>query len=351
MPSTTGIDEFFVVGIECNPSTPIRSPMLHHGRGFECISCTAQSTARRRNVLVSGRRYYSSSHGRFLGRDPIEEKGGLNLYLFCRNNCVNSWDVLGMAEDPILVKDLDGAGGYFGFELATAKIAQMKKSAQDRVSVGPTDPEPINWSQFINIGPVKASLKDTNALKFDGSNGTVLVVYSSHELGSLGNASGVADLDDSSKGVVRTLNLDDIPKGADIGNYIKSRFGDASFNNIVYEAHVGYNGEPKSPQLFQSYGAGSSLNSALSSYMGDGGKLWLNWCFGASYAAANPNYLSDLSKAFRGADVYYGSGVQAITTTGIESHTLEGINPNGDYVWSSNRNLDYQVFTGKPPKG
>lgn len=47
---------------------------------------------------VSGRRYYSPSQGRFLGRDPIEEKGGLQLYGFCGNNSINLWDYLGMVD-------------------------------------------------------------------------------------------------------------------------------------------------------------------------------------------------------------------------------------------------------------
>jgi RHS repeat-associated protein len=49
-------------------------------------------------VQYYGLRYYSPSLGRFLNRDPIEEKGGLNLYGFCGNNGVNRWDYLGM--DP-----------------------------------------------------------------------------------------------------------------------------------------------------------------------------------------------------------------------------------------------------------
>jgi RHS repeat-associated protein len=36
-----------------------------------------------------GRRYYSPSQGRFLGRDRIEEGGGLNLYGFCTNDTIN----------------------------------------------------------------------------------------------------------------------------------------------------------------------------------------------------------------------------------------------------------------------
>lgn len=38
----------------------------------------------------------SPSQGRFLGRDPKKEQGGLNLYGFVLNNPVNLWDYLGM---------------------------------------------------------------------------------------------------------------------------------------------------------------------------------------------------------------------------------------------------------------
>lgn len=46
-------------------------------------------------VCFYGTRYYSPSQGRFINRDPIEEEGGLNLYAFCANNGVNSYDFLG----------------------------------------------------------------------------------------------------------------------------------------------------------------------------------------------------------------------------------------------------------------
>ncbi|HVU33792.1 MAG TPA: RHS repeat-associated core domain-containing protein, partial [Opitutaceae bacterium] len=46
-------------------------------------------------LLYYGYRYYSPSTGRFLGRDPAEEGGGLHAYAFCRNNPLNTWDVLG----------------------------------------------------------------------------------------------------------------------------------------------------------------------------------------------------------------------------------------------------------------
>jgi len=39
-----------------------------------------------------GRRYYFARMGRFVGRDPIGEEGGINLYGFCGNNSGNRWD-------------------------------------------------------------------------------------------------------------------------------------------------------------------------------------------------------------------------------------------------------------------
>lgn len=62
----------------------------------------------RSHAKVSGRRYYNPSQGRFLGRDPIEESGGLNLYGFVGNNPTNRWDFLGML--TILAEELEARG-------------------------------------------------------------------------------------------------------------------------------------------------------------------------------------------------------------------------------------------------
>jgi RHS repeat-associated protein len=65
-------------------------------------TCTAHSRFARRKpqypghrTAISGRRFYNPTTSRFINRDPIEEKGGLNLYRFCRNSPVNLWDILG----------------------------------------------------------------------------------------------------------------------------------------------------------------------------------------------------------------------------------------------------------------
>lgn len=46
-------------------------------------------------LVYYGARYYSPREGRFLGRDPIAEQGGLNLYGFCGNDGLNAVDYLG----------------------------------------------------------------------------------------------------------------------------------------------------------------------------------------------------------------------------------------------------------------
>jgi RHS repeat-associated protein len=47
-------------------------------------------------VTVYGYRHYTPKTGQFLGRDPIEESGGMNLYVFVGNDGVNHNDYLGM---------------------------------------------------------------------------------------------------------------------------------------------------------------------------------------------------------------------------------------------------------------
>lgn len=42
-----------------------------------------------------GCRYYMPTDSRWLSRDPIAEKGGVNLYGFCGNGAVNRIDLLG----------------------------------------------------------------------------------------------------------------------------------------------------------------------------------------------------------------------------------------------------------------
>jgi RHS repeat-associated protein len=55
------------------------------------------------NLIYYNYRYYNPSLERWLSRDPIEEKGGWNLYCMLSNNVVNDFDSLGRASATIFV--------------------------------------------------------------------------------------------------------------------------------------------------------------------------------------------------------------------------------------------------------
>ncbi|MBK1856465.1 RHS repeat-associated core domain-containing protein [Verrucomicrobiaceae bacterium 5K15] len=53
-----------------------------------------------------GYRYYDPVTGRWPSRDPIEEKGGLNLYSFIGNDGLNNWDYLGRDKNADAEKEI-----------------------------------------------------------------------------------------------------------------------------------------------------------------------------------------------------------------------------------------------------
>ena len=59
------------------------------------------------DFLYYGYRYYNTSTGRWLSRDPIAERGGLNLYGFIENDELNHVDRLGL--DDMMEGDVDSA--------------------------------------------------------------------------------------------------------------------------------------------------------------------------------------------------------------------------------------------------
>jgi RHS repeat-associated protein len=50
------------------------------------------------DFLYYGYRYYNPSTGRWLSKDPLQEKGGLNLYVACHNDLLGRIDPLGQAD-------------------------------------------------------------------------------------------------------------------------------------------------------------------------------------------------------------------------------------------------------------
>jgi RHS repeat-associated protein len=67
-----------------------------------------------------GYRFYDPETGRWPSRDPIEERGGVNLYGFVGNDGVNGWDYLGWAKGVFRVAfrgagDIDPESEFAGF--------------------------------------------------------------------------------------------------------------------------------------------------------------------------------------------------------------------------------------------
>ena len=64
-----------------------------------------------------GYRYYDSANGRWLGRDPAEEKGGVNLFGFVGNNAIENVDILGLSWKKVNCVDFSidfSASAYAG---------------------------------------------------------------------------------------------------------------------------------------------------------------------------------------------------------------------------------------------
>jgi hypothetical protein len=127
----------------------------------------------------------------------------------------------------------------------------------------------------------------------------------------------------------------DVDKGSkDLGSF--------RFNNIVLVRHGGIDGSGDS-KMIKAFSPGSPLISMLSPLMTNGGSLWLNQCFAGSFVAKTPGYLTAISQSFGGANVYYGTGMQATFNFGLASRVATRAD---SYI--ANRYLNYQVYKPGP---
>ena len=74
-------------------SSAIDNPVLWNSRRFD----------EQTQLYYYKYRHYKANIGRWLGRDPIEEDGGYNLYAFVGNQPTNTWDFLGQLSFSDLV--------------------------------------------------------------------------------------------------------------------------------------------------------------------------------------------------------------------------------------------------------
>jgi RHS repeat-associated protein len=94
-----------------------------------------------------GYRFYDSTTGRWLSRDPLQEEGGVNLYEVCGNNPVDNFDPLGLTDQNAVALNLSYVGIYgskvtldFRYRSATAYSTPYAK--HEHVTTIPRPPPP-----------------------------------------------------------------------------------------------------------------------------------------------------------------------------------------------------------------
>ncbi len=94
-----------------------------------------------------GYRYYFPELRRWLSRDPLEEEGGNNLYVFCMNNTTSTFDSLGLFKWIIgqtkTVYDLGGMG-------STPSLVLHSNSNPEKIQPNTTAVTGTEWS--IHLG-------------------------------------------------------------------------------------------------------------------------------------------------------------------------------------------------------
>ena len=111
-------------------------------------------------VTDYGYRYFAPNTGRWPSRDPIEERGGINLYGFVGNDGVNRWDLLGKQGSLVptnLFADiqLQEEGEECDQDEAEFKSITFEATVHDRVTYDYSNTSTINVSYDIkNSGRV-----------------------------------------------------------------------------------------------------------------------------------------------------------------------------------------------------
>jgi RHS repeat-associated protein len=114
-----------------------------------------------------GLRIYSPPLARFLSRDPMGERGGINLYGFVENDPVNKWDYLGLeprciceitvkfiwAEEPFAATGYTNSGRIFRGSMAVFFCDKNGKTSHDNPMItGVASGGFINPNSRVNQG-------------------------------------------------------------------------------------------------------------------------------------------------------------------------------------------------------
>jgi RHS repeat-associated protein len=112
-------------------------------------------------MLYYGFRYYNPETGRWLNRDPIGERGGINLYAFCSNDSVNRFDPFGLLDSSEALDHYKGGTGtplrmdFNDIDTSKVKPSEFPR-VQDAIRDFKKNPKPARTVQ------IKWTNKDDN---------------------------------------------------------------------------------------------------------------------------------------------------------------------------------------------
>jgi RHS repeat-associated protein len=122
------------------------------------------------DIVWYPRRPYSPSTGRWLSRDPIEEEGGENLYIFCGNDSLNNWDLLGEKWSITRVNVAGQAPAISECDDTWEDLAKlMKLDVSDYQKWANTsDSQPIPGKVYLTPNTIYLEFGETDGLDFIG---------------------------------------------------------------------------------------------------------------------------------------------------------------------------------------
>jgi hypothetical protein len=105
-----------------------------------------------------GYRYYDPVTGRWPSRDPIGERGGINLYGFVGNDGVNKWDIYGLSPYTTFEDALDAARDELGGLTALSRFLGTIELGMAKPSIlHPVDMRGSNYALFISNRSAQSS--------------------------------------------------------------------------------------------------------------------------------------------------------------------------------------------------
>jgi hypothetical protein len=131
--------------------------MRHQGRLASVIPLLAALA-----LADAATAYYSPRLGRFISRDPIEEQGGLNVYLFVGNETVNQRDALGLFKGKYHRSITENALKNSGLSEKCLRTIVDANVGQDKGALTNSGAfaDPLNHGDNSQLGPTIDRIKE-----------------------------------------------------------------------------------------------------------------------------------------------------------------------------------------------